>query len=125
MQQERDLVVAAAVLDLVVVIQHQGNRRGQRGQLVEKDGEHRSRHVLDRRPKRRQAGITVDLGARSLQSAHDVPPQPAGIIIAAIQRNPGESPALARAGTPLRHQSCLTRPRGAATSTSLAVVPAR
>ena len=112
MQQERDLVVAAAVLDLVVIIEHQGNRRGERGQLVEKDGEHRSSHVLGRRPKGRQDGITVDLRASSLQGAHDMPPQTAGVIIVAIQRNPGEPPALAHAGTPLRDQSRLAGPRG-------------
>lgn len=109
-QQERDLVVAAAVLDLVVVIQHQDDRYGDRGQLVEQDGEHRLGHVLGR-PERGQDDITVDLRTSSLQGAHDMPPQVVGVIVASIQRNPGEPPTLARASTPLRHQSRLTEPR--------------
>ena len=110
MMHGSDLVVAALILDHVVVVPHQDTGADSAPSSLRRMGS-TDPATSGLRPKRGQDRIAVDLGASSLQGAHDLPPQAAGVIVAALQRNPGEPLALARAGTPLRHQSRLAEAR--------------
>jgi hypothetical protein len=103
--------VAAAVPDHVVVVQHQDNRLRQRGQLVDQQRQQRSGEIRRPGPDRGQQVTGTELRAGPLHRAHDMPPQPAGIVIAGIERDPRERPALGRARAPLRDQSGLAEPR--------------
>ena len=109
-QQEHDLLVAASVPDHVVVVEHQDHRCRDRGQFVGQHGQHRLRELRGLRPQFIQDRLAVDLRAGPGQRADHIPPQPAWVAVAAVERDPGEGPGLRRAGPPLRDEGGLPEP---------------
>ena len=83
-QEERHLLVTAGLGDRLVVVKHENNRRRQRGQLVEQDRKHGSGDI--RLVGLKLPGILLaDVPRASfLQRVHDVPPQPARVVLAVI-----------------------------------------
>lgn len=111
-QQELDLLVAAAFPDHVVVVKHQNYGRPERGQLIGQKREHHSGDIRGLHPKGVKNLLPAEPGTRPLQRADHMPPQPAGVIVAKVKRDPGERPVLGCAGTPLRYNSGLSKARG-------------
>ena len=109
-QQELELLVTAAVSDHVIVVEHQDRRRRERGQLVGQHRQHRLGKLRCLRPQFGQDRFAVDLRAGPGQRADDIPPQPARVAVAAVERDPGERPGLRRAGPPLRDEGGLAEP---------------
>ncbi len=99
--------MATGFADHVIVIKHQDNRGPQRGQLLDKARQNLPRNVWHLGPKRPQRIPAAELRAGPLQSGHDMPPQPDGVIIAPVEGDPGKPPVLDRAGPPLRYGSRL------------------
>jgi hypothetical protein len=106
-QQQCHLLVAAALADQVIVVKHEDDRIGQPGHLVDQHRKHRLAEVGSLCLKGPQDLLAVEVRARQAQRGHQVPPQPAGIVIAAVERDPGESLVIDRTGPPLRHQGVL------------------
>ena len=110
-QQESGLFVAARLLDQLIVIKNENNWCVKCGQLLHQEGYHRAGDVRDRGPKRPEGIIDVEARAGSLQRVHDMPPQPPGVIVAAIDTDPGEPSLFRQAGPPLRGESGLAEAR--------------
>ncbi|MGH3196415.1 MAG: hypothetical protein ACRDNT_10885 [Streptosporangiaceae bacterium] len=83
-QEERHLLVAAWLGDRLVVLKHENNRRGKRCQLVEQDRKHGSGDIGVLDPELPGILPGGQLGAGFLQRTHEVPPQPARVILAVI-----------------------------------------
>ena len=111
-QQESGLFVAAGFLDQLVVIKNKNNWCLKCSQLVHQERYHRARDVRDRDPKRPEDLIDAEARAGSLQRVRDIPPQPAGVIVAAIEGDPSEPSLFRRAGPPLRCEDGLAETRG-------------
>src|SRR5262249_13216017 len=106
-QQEGDLLVAVALADHVIVVQHQDHGYRKRGQLVDQGREYRSGDLWLRHAQRAQDALTAYLRACALQRTGHMPPQPAGVVVAAVERDPGERPVFGITGAPLRYQGRL------------------
>ena len=124
-QQESGLFVAAGFLDHLIVVKDENNWCLRCGQLVDQERYHRARDVRDRDPKRPEDLIDVEARAGSLQRVHDMPPQPAGVIVAAIEGDPSERPLFRRLARHCATRVVLPKPAGASMRTSLAAVAAR
>ena len=96
----------------MVVVKHENDRHPERGQLIDQDRENDPGNLRTLYPKRVQNLLGADVRACPLQCADHMPPQPARVIVALVQRDPGERPALGGAGTPLRHGNGLPEARG-------------
>ena len=111
-QQGADLLMAAAVLDHVIVVKHEDDPDRQPDQRVDQHRNHGSRDVRGPGPQRPQEVLAAELRAGSLESGHDVPPQPAGVIVTTVERQPCHRAAFGRGGSPLRQQRRLAEARG-------------
>ena len=103
-EQEVQLLVAGPLGDDVVVVEHQDDRCGQRGQRVDQPGQHGDGELGDLYPEGAQDILGAEVGTDPLHGADHVPPQPARVIVGGVQRHPGEWPALRGAGPPLGDQ---------------------
>src|SRR6202012_1217948 len=102
MQQERsELIVAVAVAEHVVVVQYQDDWLRHAGQFTDQQRQQRPGKIRWLIPERGQDAVSADPGADALQRPDHMPPQPAGIVVTAIEGDPGEWARLGRAGLPL------------------------
>ena len=111
-QQGRQLLVAAGFPDDMEVVQHQDDWLGETGQPGDQFRDHRVGDVRGPGPERPLDVLAGELWAGSFQGGDDMPPQPAGIVITRVERQPGEPAALDRAGPPLGHEGGLAEARG-------------
>jgi hypothetical protein len=110
-QQESGLFEAAGFLDQLIVIKNENHWSLKCSQLVYEERYHRARDVRDRDLKRPEDLIVAEARVGSLQRVRDTPPQPARVIVAAIEGDPSEPPLFGRAGQPLRYESGLAEAR--------------
>ena len=111
-QQGRHLLMAPGFPDHVIVVQHQDNRGPEPGQPGDQARDHVVGDVRGLGPQRPQDVLAVQLRAGPLQRGHDMPPEPARVVVPAVERDPREPPVLGRAGPPLGHQGGLAEARG-------------
>ena len=110
-QQESHLFVAAAFLDQLIVIKDQYDWCPKYRQFVDEERYHRPRDVRDRDPGSPEHLVAIQAGAGSQERVHDVPPQPAGVIVIRVEGDPGERPVFRRAGLPLCRENGLAGAR--------------
>ena len=103
-QQGSDLLVAVRLRDHVIVVEHENDRVRQGGQRVDEHGKHCRGDVRDLGAQFAQHVLAIQVRAGPLERTHDVPPEPRGIVVAPVKREPRERPALDRGGSPLRDQ---------------------
>jgi len=106
-QEERHLLVAGGLGDRLVSVKDENDRSREARQLIEQDREHGSCDIRVVHPKLPGFLLAGEPRASPLQRMHDVPPQPARVILAVIEREPGKRPPFHPADLPLRHESRL------------------
>ena len=103
--------MATAVPDLVIVVKHEDDLYRQPHQLVDQHRNNCSRDVRGLGRKDAQ-DIAAKFRAGLPKSGHNVPPQPAGVIVTVVERQPCDRAVFGRCGSPLRHERRLAEARG-------------
>jgi hypothetical protein len=112
-EQQRDAVVHRPRVDEVVVVQDQRHVAldRQERQLVDHEGRQRLRRQLLRADGQR-GGLLPQAGSDPVERPRDGAPEPRRVVVAAVQRQPGDRPAAAPG--PVAEQGGLAEPgRGA------------
>jgi hypothetical protein len=107
--EELDGLVNAGIGEHLVVVEHQHVPAGRRGQLVQQQ---RQRQV-DHRPVGRADGLQgrlADVVADPAQRGEHVTPEPGGLVVVLVERDPGDAPPLPRVGRPAAQQARLAPP---------------
>src|SRR5580698_5562369 len=95
----------------MVVVKDQDNWCAKRSHLVHEERYYLAGNVRDRGPKRPADLIAAQSRAGLPQCEHDIPPQPAGVIVTAVEGNPSERPVFRCTDPPLRRESGLAEAR--------------
>jgi hypothetical protein len=91
LQQQGEAAVDRRRLDEVVVVQHQRQLSGPGDQLVDDGGHHRlQRGRLG--PAQQRGEPLADRDPRPVQRGGDVAPEPHRVVVAGVQRHPGDRP---------------------------------
>jgi hypothetical protein len=103
LEQERDAVVDLRLADQVVVVEHQHDVRGRPRQRVD---QRRQAGVLRGGRRRRQRGVDGlrDVEARPPERRGDVRPEANRVVVARVDRQPGERQPSGLGGAPLHEQ---------------------
>ena len=119
LEKERETLVDLRIPDQVVVVEHEHDRVRQRRELVAERGEYVVDDADPRGPqhgKRDLAGARVERAKR----VDEVGPEPDRVVVAAVERDPGERPCLALERVPIGEQRRLPPPGGRADQRQLA-----
>ena len=104
-------LVDPLVFDRVIVVQHQDELLREVGELVDQRRESLVNEVDAGRTQHRQRGF-ADPGHHRAQRLDDVHPEPRGIVVARLQREPGHRTLFSYGRPPLRHEHRLSATSG-------------
>jgi hypothetical protein len=107
-------------LDQVVVVQHQHDLVGQGGQLVDQGGHHRIEGGGPQATPQQRGDLLGDARADPVERGGGVPPEPRWVVVAGVQRQPGDRPSAAPG--PVRQQDGLAEAGRRAHQDQLAAV---